>query len=70
MTFDNDMIKIETLSGPRYYKVKDVGLEWPPPEKIDFLGFPFQRVSISLLTDEQRANLSFVLRGAHYEPIK
>lgn len=66
MTFDDDFIALQTESGVRRLLCKVNGIEWPPPEKIDFLGFVYERLRMSQITDEQRAGMTHVMRGAEY----
>lgn len=66
MTFDNDIMQFEMLDGPRRVYCKTLGVEWPPPARYTLLGFEFVRVSLSSLTDAQRADTPHVMRGARY----
>ena len=67
MTFDDDFVQVDTLAGARRYTLKSLGLEWPPPERIEVMGFGFQRASMSEIPDEARAGITCVCRGAAYE---
>lgn len=68
MTFDDDMIQFLVLSGgPKWVTLKSQGLEWPPPPKIGFFGFPYRRISMSDITDAERQKMTHVFRGAVYE---
>lgn len=68
MTFDDDMVEFRVLAGPaKRVTLKSQGLEWPPPAKLGFFGFPYRRVSMSQITDAQRAEMTHVFRGASYE---
>lgn len=69
MTYDDDFILLRTASGPRRIFCEKLGVSWPPPEKLDFLGFPFVRERMSEITDEQRADMTHVCRGAEYFPL-
>lgn len=70
MTFDDDFVKIGMVRTP----LKNLGLEWPPPPfmRIDNHGeLPnlfIKRVNYSQITDEQRARMTHVARGAEYRP--
>lgn len=79
-TFDDDYIQLELTVGTRRLPCVAVGLTWPPPEKlwIDKLGLRIAnqddppsevlvRKSMSIITDEQRAEMDNVARGALYE---
>jgi hypothetical protein len=71
MTFDDDYIQLRLSSGPLRIACKEVGIDWPPPERIAIVGGPlsvpiFRRVSFSQLTDDERQGLTHVCRGAEY----
>lgn len=71
MTFDDDAMVFNMLTGrPKRVFCKAVDLEWPPPLLVNFMGFPFRRISMSELTDEQRKEMTHVFRGAVYEAIE
>lgn len=65
MTFDDDFIRI----GEENIFIKQLGLSWPPPEQVDINGTPMVRVRMSSITDEQRAEKTYVCRGAEYKPL-
>ena len=67
MTFDDDMCQINFAGGMRRIACKDLGVSWPPPEKLDFDGFEFERIRFSQITDEQREGMPYIFRGAEYE---
>jgi hypothetical protein len=58
MTFDDDFVLFQTEAGPRRVFLKDIGKTWPPPARIDLMGFPFVRERMSEITDEQRADMT------------
>jgi len=66
MTFDDDYIRLRFDWGHRDLRCKAAGLDWPPPETIEVLTFRFRRERMSTLTDEQRADMKHVCRGAEY----
>lgn len=70
MTYDDDMVRLTFMVGTQTIPCKAVGLEWPPPERLTELnGMPLDpmvRVSMSVITDEQRAEMTHVFRGAVY----
>lgn len=68
MTYDDDHIQLETFSGRRRVTCKAAGIAWPPPETVEIGGSSWNRESYSQITDEQRAELTFVARGALYVP--
>lgn len=45
----------------------ELGLKWPPPEKLEFLGFSFYQARRSQITDAQKEGCDFVARGAEYK---
>ena len=69
MTYDDDFIRI----GLVVTRLVDLGIEWPPPPFIQVNNHGerpnlfFRQVSMSEITDEQRAQMSNVARGAQYE---
>lgn len=67
MTFDDDFAEVPFLTGVRRVTLRSLGIEWPPPERLEIMGFGFQRVSMSEISDEARASMSHVARGAAYE---
>lgn len=67
MTFDDDFVQVPFLTGVRRISLRSLGLEWPPPERLEIHGFGFQRCSMSPITDVQRSQMSHVARGAAYE---
>jgi len=69
-TFDDDMIRLVMQGGTKNVTCKSLGIDWPPPEELDIAGFIFVKVGQSQFTDEQRASMTHVLRGAQYEPKK
>lgn len=68
MTFDDDMVTINFTNGPVRQTCIALGLEWPPPEFIIIFGFTFKRLRLSSISDEQRASMTNVCRGAEYGP--
>jgi hypothetical protein len=68
MTFDDDFCQILLPGKPRRYTCKSLGYDWPPPEEIVWAGFNFVRIRYSQITDEQREEMTNVIRGAEYRP--
>ena len=68
MTFDDDIVSLNWSQGlvEKKFRCIDLGLEWPPPENIRFGVSTFTRKRYSLITDEQRAKMTHVVRGAEY----
>lgn len=70
MTFDDDFMRCGLMDAP----LKQLGLEWPPPAFLhirnhgELPDLYLRRVSYSEITDEQRARMTHVCRGAQYEP--
>jgi hypothetical protein len=67
-TLESDFCKFEGPDSGMVTCTK-LGVEWPPPEKINLNGTEYQRVQMSKLTDEQATEMSFVARGAMYTPV-
>lgn len=66
MTFDDDFVRIEFDGGNKNYSCNTMGITWPPAEVISVMGFDFYRVSMSEISDRDRAALTCVIRGALY----
>jgi hypothetical protein len=67
MTFDDDLLQFEFDGGTKRTTCKAIGIDWPPPEIINFAGFDMQRHSMSNISDKQRAGMTHVCRAAVYE---
>lgn len=70
MTFDDDLMVLNFGTEKRMVNCKRNGIEWPPPERFIFAGTEFKRVRMSTLTDEQRAGMTHVFRGAEYRTVE
>ena len=68
MTYDDDHVVLEFEGGTKRYALKMLGLEWPPPEKIEIFGFKMIQTRRSTITDEDRVGMKHVCRGAEYFP--
>lgn len=68
MTFDDDHLVLEFDGGTKRVLLKKIGIDWPPPERINVMGFDMVQTRRSQLTDEQRAEMTHVCRGAEYYP--
>lgn len=68
MLFEDDIIRIESRN-LRAVAISDI-TDWPPPERLVFDGREYERVRFSLITDEERAGMTHVVRGAEYRPVK
>jgi hypothetical protein len=67
MTYDDDFVRLPTLvAGDVDIQLVRLDLEWPPPERLVFSGLVYARESYSEITDEQRAEMTHVVRGAQY----
>ena len=80
-TFADDMIRLNLVTGVRTISCKALGFDWPPPERIylgsdgkcreatdtDDPGFVLHRESMSQISDDERASMTHVVRGAEYE---
>lgn len=81
MTFDDDSVRLNFVVGPVVIPCTKLGLEWPPPERLyisdeadireatndDDPRYVMRRVSYSQISDEDRAEMTHVFRGAEYE---
>ena len=68
MTFDDDFVLVNFTGGKKRLRCTDLSIDWPPPEILDIGGFKFTRERYSQITDEERATMSHVCRGAEYNP--
>jgi hypothetical protein len=77
VTYDDDMIRFDDgLYAGMNVRLKDLGLEWPPPEQVKVavatpgvwpLGhLVYNRCMWSEITDEERATMTNVFRGSVY----
>ncbi len=64
MTFEDDFLKLDDIG---FILCSKLNLEWPPPETVEFAGISFERIRYSQITDEQRAEMTHVARGAEYQ---
>lgn len=70
MTFDDDFVRIGMVNAT----LKSLGLEWPPPPFIEvnnhgeLPNLLLKRTRLSELTDDERAGMTHVARGAEYRP--
>lgn len=68
MTFDDDFLRIGMVNAT----LKSLGIEWPPPPFIrinnhgELPDLLVKRVSCSEISDEDRAQMTHVARGAEY----
>lgn len=73
MTFDDDFVRIHLIDCRLDVSCISLGFEWPPPEKFTILFSGRERTvmrqSMSFITDEQRASLKSICRGAEYREI-
>lgn len=69
MTFDDDFVRIPIATLDRSINVMlaKIGVEWPPPEDLMINGLHYRQIRCSEITDEQRAGMTNVIRGAEYE---
>ena len=67
MTFDDDFIQLNVEGvGVLRFSCGPAGIEWPPPPLIVFNGEVYKQVRRSEITDEQRAEMTMIARGAEY----
>lgn len=69
MTFDDDFVQFSLTNMGVVFRqaCRDLNVQWPPPERLEIQGFVFKRIRLSPITDEQRAGMTNVCRGAEYE---
>jgi hypothetical protein len=48
---------------------RDIDFAWPPPDKFSLEGRLFERVTMSAISDDERAKMTHVCRGAEYRDI-
>lgn len=70
MTFDDDFVQVQFAGGLKRIYCNSIGVEWPPPETLEILGFECKLLRHSQITDEQRETMEHVCRGAEYEVTK
>jgi len=74
MTFEDDfLIFVLPSGGKKRLRCSELGIQWPPPGTIRIRGFEppftdidFKLLTMSTITDEQRASMTHVCRGAQY----
>lgn len=68
MTFDDDFVRLMSQDGKKLMDMpcRAINLEWPPPHNLSVFGFDWVLLSISQLTDDERASMTHVIRGAEY----
>lgn len=80
VTFDDDFMRLHLSIGARDALLRQMEIAWPPPPRIfldegatlrvardgDDPAFVMVRTSMSEITDEQRAGMTHVCRGAEY----
>ena len=67
MTFDDDFIQLVVDGvGVVRFQCAPAGIAWPPPDLIMFNDVMYRQVRRSVITDEQRAELTMIARGAEY----
>jgi len=70
MTFDDDFVRIPFADGRELnIACKSLKMDWPPPKRLNLFGTEFERVSMSAITDEERALMTNVNRGALYKEV-
>jgi len=52
-TFATDVLQINFAGGIKLLLCKAVNVDWPPPERLDIMGFKFKRVAYSAISDEE-----------------
>jgi hypothetical protein len=63
----DDMLQLTWPGGETTnVKLVNADLDWPPPKTFTMAGVTWEMVSCSVITDEQRATMTHVYRGAAY----
>lgn len=71
MTFHDDFLRINLKeAGQINVSCKSNGIEWPPPKEIQLQGRKFNRKRYSQISDEDRKEMTHVVRGAEYEEME
>ena len=68
MTFDDDFLQLEFDGATKRITCRSVGIEWPPPKRINVMGFEMVRESYSQIADEDRRQMTMFMGGARYVP--
>lgn len=66
MTFHDDCIALFLAGQKRWIKCHHLEIAWPPPERLSVMGAEYRRVSMSSLSDEERADKPQLIRVAEY----
>ena len=67
MTFDDDFIQLVVDGvGVVRFPCAPAGIAWPPPDLNMLNDMMYRQVRRSAITDEQRAELTMIARGAEY----
>lgn len=67
MTFDDDFLQVNFAGGGfKRIRLLDVGMSWPPAPVIVLGPATLHRISMSEISDAQRAKITHVCRGALY----
>ena len=67
MTYADDMCFFQMLNSRQHgVSCKDLGVRWPPPLRVIYMGFPYKLANRSYISDEQRKVMTNVFRGAVY----
>jgi hypothetical protein len=68
MLFSDDFLQLEFDGGTKRVLCRSAGVDWPPPETLNIMGFEMKRESYSRISDKDRASMAHVCRGALYVP--
>lgn len=66
MTFDDDFLQLVLNGRVKRVTCKQAGVSWPPPERISAGSIVMRQVRRSQLSDDERAVMTHVRRGAEY----
>lgn len=66
--FEDDFIQVEDEKGRILgrFVCSENGLNWPPPQAVQWGKVLYKRTNFSQITDEQRQTMTHVCRGAVY----
>lgn len=73
MNWADDFLIFQLPAGQKRVLLKELGLQWPPPRTLRLRGFEpphtdvdFRLLTMSSITDAERANMTHICRGAQY----
>lgn len=70
MTFDDDFIQLNTPLGALRLFLQSQGIEWPPPDLVNYEGKVYHKIRQSGLSDDERLFCPMMMRGAEYRMLE